>query len=124
MRETAENTFNKKVKLIYEYNRTSPLFVRMANSEIQDDNVETAVSILLTGLDVYSDNPVAYLLLGKAYGLMGNYDKALGCFRKGSDILHSEETYDYYMNEQQLMRKQRSLFEATRGNSFFNITYR
>ena len=92
----------------------------MANSEIEDENVETAVSILLTGLDVYPDNPVAYLLLGKAYGLMGNYDKALDCFKKGSDILHSEETYDYYMNELQSMRKQRSLFEATRGNSFFN----
>jgi tetratricopeptide (TPR) repeat protein len=92
----------------------------MANSEIQDNNIDTAESILCAGLAVYPDNPVAYLLLGKAYGLMGNYDKALDCFKKGSDILHSEETYDYYLNELQSIRKQRSLFKATRGNSFFN----
>ncbi|MFC2102821.1 tetratricopeptide repeat protein [Bacteroidota bacterium] len=122
LRESTKNTFNKKIKLICEYNRTSPLFVRLANSEMQDKNIETAITLLLAGLDVYPDNPVAHLLLGKAFALMGNYDKALDCFKKGSDIIQSGKTYDHYVNELQTFRKQRSLFEVTRGNSFFNET--
>ena len=122
MRQSVGNTFDKKVKLIYEYNKTSPLFVRMASSEIQQNNIDTAISLLQEGLDIYSDNPVAYLLLGKAFALMGNYEKGLDYFKKGSELVHSSATYDYYVNELQDIKKQRSLFEATKGKSFFNPT--
>ncbi|MGD8306466.1 MAG: tetratricopeptide repeat protein [Ignavibacteria bacterium] len=120
MRGSTENTFSKKVKLIYEYNKNSPLFVKAASSEISENNIDNALEILLPGLKTYPDHPVAHLLLGKAYALMGKYNEAQEYFKKGSDLISSKETYDHYLNELNLIRKQRSLFEVSKGNSFFN----
>ena len=105
---------------MHEYNRNSPLFVKMANSQIEENNIDEAVEILRTGLKTYPEHPVAHLLLGKAFALMGNYGKALEYFKKGSDIIQSDETYNYYVSELEKVKKQRSLFEASRANSFFN----
>ncbi|MCH7773030.1 MAG: tetratricopeptide repeat protein [Bacteroidetes bacterium] len=120
MEKTNNTIFSKKVSLIYEYNRNSPLFVKMADSQIEDNNVDEAVEILKAGLKTYPEHPVAHLLLGKAFAMMGNYGKALEYFKKGSDIIQSDETYNYYVSELEKVKKQRSLFEASRGNSFFN----
>ena len=120
MEKTNDKIFSKKVSLIYEYNRNSPLFVKMTDSLIEDNNVDEAVEILKAGLKTYPEHPVAYLLLGKAFAKMGSYGKALESFKKGSDIIQSDETYSYYVNELEKVKKQRSLFEASRGNSFFN----
>ncbi len=120
MEKTNDKIFSKKVSLIYEYNRNSPLFVKMTDSLIEDNNVDEAVEILKAGLKTYPEHPVAYLLLGKAFAKMGSFGKALESFKKGSDIIQSDETYSYYVNELEKVKKQRSLFEASRGNSFFN----
>lgn len=120
MEKTNDKIFSKKVSLIYEYNRNSPLFVKMADSQIEENNVDEAVEILIAGLKTYPEHPVAHLLLGRAFAKMGNYGKALEYFKKGSDIIQSDETYNYYVNELEKVKKQRSLFEASRGNSFFN----
>jgi len=92
----------------------------MANSQIEENNIDEAVEILRAGLKTYPEYPVAHLLLGKAFALRGNYGRALEYFRKGSDIIQSEETFNFYVNEIEKMKTQRSLFEASRGNSFFN----
>ena len=112
--------FGKKVNLIYEYNRNSPLFVKIANSQIEDNNVDEAIEILRAGLKTYPEYPVAHILLGKAFAMKGNFGEALECYKKGSNIIQSEETYNFYVNELEEMKKQRSLFEASRDNSFFN----
>lgn len=120
MEKTNNKIFSKKVNLIYEYNRNSPLFVKMANSQIEENNVDDAVEILQAGLKTYPEHPVAHLLLGKTFAMRGNYGKALECFKKGSNIIQSVETFKFYVNELEKMKKQRSLFEASRGNSFLN----
>jgi tetratricopeptide (TPR) repeat protein len=74
--------FNKKVSLIYEYNKNSPLFVRVANSELEKNNIDEAIEILDTGLRIFKEHPTANLLLGKAYALNGRYSDALGLFQK------------------------------------------
>jgi tetratricopeptide (TPR) repeat protein len=120
LEKTNNKIFNKKVNLIYEYNRNSPLFVKMANSQIEENNIDEAVEILQAGLKTYPEHPVAHLLLGKTFAMRGNYGKALECFKKGSNIIQSEETLNFYVNELEKMKKQGSLSEASRGNSFFN----
>jgi tetratricopeptide (TPR) repeat protein len=112
--------FSKKVNLIYEYNRNSPLFVKMANSQIEENNVDEAVEILKAGLNTYPEYPVAHILLGKAFAIKGNYGKAIECYKKGSNLIQSDETYNFYVNELEEMKKQRSLFEESSRNSFFN----
>jgi len=120
LEKTNNKIFNKKVSLIYEYNHNSPLFVKMANSQIEKNNVDEAVEILRTGLKTYPEHPVAHLLLGKTFAMIGNYGKALEYFKMGSDIIQSDETYNYYVSELEKIKKQRSLFEASKGNSFLN----
>ena len=118
MSKTSSEIFNDKVNLIYEYNKRSPLFVRVANSEIEKNNTDRAVEILMDGLTIYPDYPTAHILLGKAFMLLGKYKEALDSFRKGSELVSSHKVYDYYMQEVETLKKQRSLFESSHKPAF------
>jgi hypothetical protein len=50
--ETENIEFNKKVNLIYEYNRNTPLFVKVAHTELEKNNIDEAIEILNTGLKI------------------------------------------------------------------------
>lgn len=89
----------------------------MANAELENNNVDSAVKILQNGLRIFPDYPVAYILLGRTYALMGGYDKAEEYFKKGSELLGSGETYHHYLNEIIEIKKRRSLFKSTRGKT-------
>jgi len=116
--KSAEQILSKKISLIYEYNNNSPLFVRIANNELEQNNILQAFQILEKGLKLYPNHPVAYFLLGKTFALKGKINKALEYFKKGSDLIQSEETYDYYVKEIESIKKQHMLFEESRGNIF------
>lgn len=106
--------FNQKVSLIYEYNKNSPLFVRIAHNQIEANNPDKAIEILDDGLKNYPEYPVAYFLLGKAYTIKGLYSQGLKYVKRGSELIHSPKTYDYYLREIEAIKKQRSFFKATR----------
>ncbi|OGU75805.1 MAG: hypothetical protein A2V93_06195 [Ignavibacteria bacterium RBG_16_34_14] len=95
----AEDLYKNKIRLIHEYNRKSPLFARVANWELENNNYETAIEILEAGLKENPDFPTPYFILGKAYSKMGDYSKALKCYKKGSQLIHSKETYEFYLRE-------------------------
>ena len=119
MTEAENIEFDKKVNLIYEYNKNTPLFVRVANNHLENNNVDEAIEILNTGLKIHKEHPTANLLLGKAYALTGNYSEAIELFQRASKLLRSDDTYDYYLNELETIRKQRTLFETTKGSIFY-----
>lgn len=106
--------FNQKVSLIYEYNKNSPLFVRIAHNQIEANNPDKAIEILDDGLKNYPEYPSAYFLLGKAYTIKGLYSQALKYVKRGSELIHSPKTYDYYLREIEAIKKQRSFFKASR----------
>ncbi len=118
MSKTSSETFNDKVNLIYEYNKRSPLFVRVANSEIEKNNAERAVEILNDGLSIYPEYTTAHILLGKALMRLGKYKEALDSFRKGSELVSSHRIYEYYMHEVENLKKQRVLFESSHNPGF------
>lgn len=118
MDKSSSQTFNDKVNLIYEYNKQSPLFVRVANGEIDKNNLEKAVEILNDGLSLYPDYPVAHILLGKALMLLGQYKESLESFRRGSELVNSHKIYNYYLQEVENLKKQRALFESSRKPGF------
>ncbi len=122
MAKSAAEIFNDKVRIIYEYDNQSPLFVRMANTEIENNNVDLAVEILNKGIETYPQYPTAYLLLGRAYTLVGNYSTALRYIKKGSDLMRSKKTYEFYFKELENNKKQRSLFQGS-SRSFFAPGY-
>jgi tetratricopeptide (TPR) repeat protein len=110
--------YNEKVSLIYEYDKKSPLFVRMAHIELEKNNIERAVDILNNGLKIYPYFPSAHLLLGKAFTQLGSYGHAIRSFKAGSELIKSKKTFDYYFNEIESRKKERSYFEVTRRTSF------
>ncbi|MHB1688014.1 MAG: tetratricopeptide repeat protein [Ignavibacteriaceae bacterium] len=118
MAKSSAEIFSEKVSLIFEYNKKSPLFVKMANTEIENNNVDKAIEVLQSGIKIYPQFSVAHLLLGKALSLIGNYTQALKSIKTGSDLIHSKKTYDYYLKEIENIRKQRSLFESNTKSAF------
>lgn len=110
--------FNDKVSLIYEYDKSSPLFVRKANSEITKNNVDEAIDILLNGIRNYSDYPTAYIILGKAYTLKGLFKDAEEAYKKGSALIYSDSTYDFYMKEIEYSKTDKLIFNSDRGSAF------
>ena len=120
MTKSAAGSFNDKVSLIYEHNNNSPLFIRKADEEIRNNQVETAVEILTAGLKLYPNFAAAHLLLGRAYSLLGDFNQAIKSIKTGSVLINSTETYNYYLKEIDAVRKQRSLFDSSTRTSFFS----
>jgi len=120
MSSNSFDAFNQKVSLIYEYNNKSPLFARVAENEIERNNIDSAIKILTEGLVNHPDFSVAYFLLGKAHTIQGNYGQALKSIKKGSELIHSPKTFDYYLREIDAIKKQRQLFNVSR---WANIAY-
>lgn len=108
------DAFNQKVSLIYEYNNKSPLFARVAVNELEKNNIDEAIKILDEGVKNYPDFSVAYFLLSKAHTIKGNYGQALKFIKKGSELIHSPKTFDYYLREIDAIKKQRQLFNVSR----------
>ena len=120
MTKSAAGSFNDKVNLIYEHNNNSPLFIRKADEEIQNNQVESAVEILTAGLKLYPNYAAAHLLLGRAYSLLGDFNQAIKSIKTGSVLINSTETYNYYLKEIDAVRKKRSLFDSSTRTSFFS----
>lgn len=114
MNSNSFDAFNQKVSLIYEYNNKSPLFARVAVNEIEKNNIDEAIRILTDGLHNHPDFSVAYFLLSKAHTIKGNYGQALKFVKKGSELIHSPKTFDYYLREIDAIKKQRQLFNVSR----------
>lgn len=114
MSSNSFDAFNQKVSLIYEYNNKSPLFARVAENEIEKNNIDEAIKILTNGLTNYPEFSVAYFLLSKAHTIKGNYGQALKFVKKGSELVHSPKTFDYYLREIDAIKKQRQLFNVSR----------
>lgn len=120
MEKSSSQIFSDKVKLIYEYNKKSPLFVRAAYFEIENNNFDEAVFILRQGLKSYPENPVAILLLARANALMGKKELAAKLIKKGSNIIHSTETYNFYMEELDTLEKRATVPGLPIEKIFFN----
>lgn len=99
----------EKIDLIYSYNKLTPLFARKAGYELDKKNLEDVIEILTKGLKNYPNYAVPYLLLGKAYALKGDYTEAIENIKKGSDLIPSKKTYDFYLNEIENIKNKVSL---------------
>ncbi len=118
MSKSQTQIFDEKVSLIYQYDRTSPIFVRMADNEINRNNVEKAIEILTSGLKDYPNYATAYFILGKAYSLLGNYVQALKAYKTGSNLIYSNRTFEFYLKEIENLKKERSPFDKRNVSIF------
>lgn len=88
-----------KFALIYEFDKSSPLFAYIAQKELESNNYEKAREVIEEGLQIYPDYSVALIVYAKILAATGNLENAKTNLLKACDIIDSEETYKYYLAE-------------------------
>lgn len=105
----------EKIKLIYEYNSSSPLFARVAASEMEKANILDAIKILESGLEIHSHYPTPYLILALANAYAGREEEARNNAIMGSELLGSPDTLEFYLKKiSDIISERNSLSEAKR----------
>jgi tetratricopeptide (TPR) repeat protein len=112
------DNFISRARQLYEQNKSSPLFLRVADSYLSSEEIPKAISILENGLKYYPDHPLALILMGKALHIIGKDEEADKIIKQSGELLNSEQTYDYYMKSLNLPDKRFSLFDLSRGSFF------
>ncbi|WP_297839702.1 tetratricopeptide repeat protein [Ignavibacterium sp.] len=84
----------------------------MANIHLEKDNPQEALIILNAGLIHYPDHPVAIFLIAKAHTALGNYSQAIKFLKKGSELIHSPKTYEFYLREIEAIKKQKIFYDV------------
>ena len=88
-----------KIKVLYDRDNNSPLFLKIADIYLSENNFQKALLILEEGLKYFPEHPLAFILVGKANSMLGNFDAAHSYFKQASDLLDSDRTYSYYKNQ-------------------------
>jgi tetratricopeptide (TPR) repeat protein len=86
----------------------------MANIHLEKNNPQEALIILNAGLIHYPDHPVAIFLIAKAHTALGNYSQAIKFLKKGSELIHSPKTYEFYLREIEAIKKQKIFYDVDR----------
>lgn len=118
MNSLDKNLTEEKIKLVYEFNNTSPLFARVASNIINQGNILEAISILEDGLKKYPDYPSAIFILALANAYSGNEEEARSLVRKGADIIQSFEVLDFYLDRVTSIIKERNSLTKTKQIDF------
>jgi len=109
-----------KIKLLFDRNNNSPLFLKIADFYLTENDVQKALLIVEEGLKIFPEHPLAFILKGKANFFLGNFEAADSYIKQASELLDSSRTYSYYKNEFKLSDKQVSPFDYSRGSVFIN----
>lgn len=112
-----DNLTTERIKLIYEFNKNSPLFTRVAAVELQKGNYQEANRILEEGINSHSFYPTAFLLLSLCKAYEGKETEAKIVAKIGSDLINSKETYEYYCKKiEAIIEERKSISETMRPN--------
>lgn len=104
-----------KVKLIYEFNKNSPLFARVAASEIEKGNYLEAIKVLDDGIDLYPNYASAFLVLAIAKAYEGKEEEAKIVAKIGADLINDGKTYlSYERKIKEIIDERNSISETLR----------
>lgn len=112
----------ERIKLIYEFNKNSPLFTRVAAIELINGNYLDAAGILTDGIKNFSNYPTAYFLLSLAKAYQGNLEEALLDAKKASELINSKTSFEYYSERIYSIIKERNSVSEVLRSSFYNDT--
>jgi len=108
------------IKLIYEFNKTSPLFSRIAGYEIEHGNYLYAIEILEKGMEIHKDYPTAYFIYALAKAYSGDINRAKEAVEKGSALLSSDLAFEYYNKKIDEIIAERNSIAVTKRPAFVN----
>ena len=104
-----------KIKLIYEFNNNSPLFARVAISEVEHGSIPDAINMLLNGIKLFPSYPSSYIVLALANAYSGDKEEALKYLIKGCEIINSPDTFNHYKEKiTAIINDRNSLSESLR----------
>ncbi|MBK9097642.1 MAG: tetratricopeptide repeat protein [bacterium] len=115
-----DDKLSARAKLIYERDNNSPLFLRTAEYYLQIGEPQTALTILENGIKIFSEHPLAFIMLAKVFLKLGDIQKAEAYFKKSSEVLDNHLTFEHYKSEFKLSNKPSSPFDTSRGSIFIN----
>ena len=119
MSDAAKDNAANKIALIYEFNEESPLFTRVANTQINKGHLDEAMKVLESGIEFYPNYPTAHIIFAKALAYKGNQDRAKEEIRKACEILGDKKTEDYYFQVIEKIGHETGTFSESRRASFF-----
>jgi tetratricopeptide (TPR) repeat protein len=111
--KASRENLKEKFAGLYEENKFSSLFTASAALEFEKGNLTNAAEILKNGLKIYPDYPTAFVLLGKVYLELKEYENAEDCFRKGYNLVSSKESFNYYITEIEKRKRRESLKQTS-----------
>lgn len=88
-----------RIRLVYEYNKESALFARVALIELERGKFLEALNILNDGIEKHHNYPSALLILALAKAYEGKEEEARETARIACNLINSPKTYDYYVNK-------------------------
>lgn len=88
-----------KIKLVYEFNHKSPLFARVAEAELNEGNIDKALEILDSGLEIYPDYLSAHLVFIEALAKKGDYKKVVNKLDELRPKLNDDTTINFYLDK-------------------------
>jgi tetratricopeptide (TPR) repeat protein len=116
---SATSDYNiERLKLIYEFNKSSPLFAFIAAAEIEHGNINDAIKILEAGLLIHPKYPTAYFILALAKAYAGESDEAIKYAMQGSQILGSDDSFEYYEKKIYQIISERNSIQETKRPTF------
>ncbi|MBZ0179347.1 MAG: tetratricopeptide repeat protein [Melioribacteraceae bacterium] len=98
-----------KFALIYQFNKSSPLFARVAAEALNKNFPEKAIQIIEEGLKIHPDYPTAYLVYSKALIEKGEFDNAREALKRVLELLEDEKTYNYYISEIERIEREKDI---------------
>jgi tetratricopeptide (TPR) repeat protein len=111
----------EKIKLIYEFNIESPLFARVAYTEIEKGNYLEAIKILDEGIHRHSTYPSAFLILSLAKAYEGKEEEARIVAKIGADLIDSPQTHEIYLKKIEDILAERSEINDTIRPAFHDV---
>lgn len=98
---TGESSANlsKKAALIYEFNKNSPLFARIAYGKYLNGDLADAESILRKGLAAHPDYSSAYLILALTLAAQNKVGDAFDNLDRVGKLIDNPETLAYYKDK-------------------------
>lgn len=89
------------------------LSLHVAANNYESGSYETAADMLEKYLNKHPNNPCALIILCKTYAQLGKFQLAVQSIKKAADIIHSVETYNYYLNEiERIKNKDKIIFDS------------
>jgi tetratricopeptide (TPR) repeat protein len=114
------NTFKderveKRISLLFEFNVHSPIFARIASSEMEKGNLERAGEILETGLLHHPTYATAYYVYALVLAKLGKKEEAIHHLSKANELMPNDETNADYLKIINEMLPEETQDAATTG---------